>query len=93
MISELGESSATVRTLIDVDTSIGALVGADGSAAMLMGDYIRSCVRAQVKVTWLTEGAQLFGGRCADLRLRRTYSAGHSHSSVASIRERGRRPD
>ena len=58
-ISELGESSATVRTLIDVDTSIGALVGADGSAAMLMGDYTLMR-RGQVKVTWLTEGAQLF---------------------------------
>ena len=58
-ISELGESSATVRTLIDVDTSIGALVGADGSAAMLMGDYTLMR-QGQVKVTWLTEGAQLF---------------------------------
>ena len=58
-ISELGESSATVRTLIDVDTSIGALVGADGSAAMLMGDYTLMR-QSQVKVTWLTEGAQLF---------------------------------
>ena len=58
-ISELGESSAVVRTLIDVDTSIGALVGADGSAAMLMGDYTLMR-QGQVKVTWLTEGAQLF---------------------------------
>lgn len=58
-ISELGDSSATVRTLIDVDTSIGALVGADGSAAMLMGDYTLMR-QGQVKVTWLTEGAQLF---------------------------------
>ena len=58
-ISELGESSATVRTLIDVDTSIGALFGADGSAAMLMGDYTLMR-QGQVKVTWLTEGAQLF---------------------------------
>ena len=46
-------SSATVRTLIDVDTSIGALVGADGSAAMLMGDYTLMR-QGQVKVTWLT---------------------------------------
>ena len=58
-ISELGESSAVVRTLIDVDTSIGALVGADGSAAMLMGDYTLMR-QGQVKVTWLTEGAKLF---------------------------------
>ena len=55
----ISESSATVRTLIDVDTSIGALVGADGSAAMLMGDYTLMR-QGQVKVTWLTEGAQLF---------------------------------
>ena len=37
----------------------GALVGADGSAAMLMGDYTLMR-QGQVKVTWLTEGAQLF---------------------------------
>ena len=42
-----------------MDTSIGALVGADGSAAMLMGDYTLMR-QGQVKVTWLTEGAQLF---------------------------------
>ena len=58
-ISEIGISSATVRTLIDVNTSIGALVGVDGSAAMLMGDYTLMS-EGLVKVTWLTEGAQLF---------------------------------
>ena len=33
--------------------------GADGSAAMLMGDYTLMR-QGQVKVTWLTEGAQVY---------------------------------
>lgn len=58
-VTEVGTSSATVRTVIDVNTSVGVLVGADGSAAMLAGDYALMG-EGLVSVTWLTEGAQLF---------------------------------
>ena len=58
-ISELGTSWAEVRTIIDVDTSVGVLVGTNGAAAMLVGDYALM-ERGEAKVTWLTEGAQLF---------------------------------
>ena len=50
-ISELGESSATVRTLIGLRYSL--------ASAKMMGDYTLMR-QGQVKVTWLTEGAQLF---------------------------------
>ena len=59
VITELGSTTATVGTVIDVNTSIGALVGSNGAAAMLVGDY--SLMKdGQARVTWLTEGAQLF---------------------------------
>lgn len=58
-ISQLGTSWAEVRTVIDVDTSIGVIVGSGGSAAMLVGDY-SLMEEGQARVTWLTEGAQLF---------------------------------
>ena len=58
-ITELGSSWATVSTVIDVETSVGALVGSDGSAAMAVGNYAlmqQGCV----KLTYLAEGAQMF---------------------------------
>ncbi len=58
-VTEVGTSSATVSTIIDVDTTIGVLVGTNGAAAMLVGDYALMS-RGQAQVTWLTEGAQLF---------------------------------
>ncbi len=58
-VTEVGPSSATVSTLIDVNTSVGVLVGANGSAAMLVGDNALMH-EGLVRVTWLTEGAQLF---------------------------------
>ena len=58
-ISQLGTNWAEVRTVIDVDTSIGVLVGTNAAAAMLVGDF--ALMRdGEAKVTWLTEGAQLF---------------------------------
>ena len=58
-VTEVAATSATVGTIIDVDTRIGVLVGTNGSAAMLVGEYALM-TQGQVKVTWLTEGAQLF---------------------------------
>lgn len=58
-VTEVGTTSATVNTIIDVNTSIGALVGTNGAAAMLVGDYALMR-QGQARVTWMTEGAQLF---------------------------------
>ena len=58
-VTEVGTSSSTVSTIVDVNTSIGALVGTEGSAAMLVGDY-DLMQQGQARITWLSEGAQLF---------------------------------
>ena len=58
-VSEVGENWATVDTLVDVDTSIGALVGEDGAEAMLLGDYSLMHLR-QARLDYPTEGSQLF---------------------------------
>lgn len=58
-VTEVGTTSATVNTIIDVNTSIGALVGTNGATAMLVGDYALMR-QGQARVTWMTEGAQLF---------------------------------
>lgn len=58
-VSEVAATSATVNTIIDVDTRVGVLVGTNGSAAMLVGDYTLM-TQGRAQVTWLTEGAQLF---------------------------------
>ena len=58
-VTEVGTSSSTVSTIVDVNTSIGALVRTEGSAAMLVGDY-DLMQQGQARITWLSEGAQLF---------------------------------
>lgn len=60
-ISELGDSWATVRTVIDVDTSIGALIGDDGSSAMVVGNFALM-QQGTVKLTYATEGANMYQG-------------------------------
>ena len=60
-ITELGETWATVSTLIDVDMSVGAFVGASGSSGMVVGEY--SFMKdKQAKLTFLSDGAQIFVG-------------------------------
>lgn len=60
-ITELGENWATVSTLIDVDMSVGAYVGATGSSGMVVGEF--SLMKdKQAKLTFLADGAQLFEG-------------------------------
>lgn len=58
-VTEVGDSWATVSTVIDVDTSIGALIGDDGLAAMVIGDFALM-QQGQVKLSYLAEGAQMF---------------------------------
>ncbi|MEG1632996.1 MAG: rod shape-determining protein MreC [Oscillospiraceae bacterium] len=57
-ISELGSSWAEVCTVIDVETSLGALVGDDGAAAMVIGSYALM-QKGAVKLAYLSEGAQM----------------------------------
>ena len=60
-ISELGTNWATVSTLIDVDMSVGAFVGATGNSGMVVGEY--SFMREKTaKLTYLADGAQIFVG-------------------------------
>ena len=60
-ITELGETWATVSTLIDVDMSVGAFVGTTGSSGMVVGEF--ALMRDKVaKLTFLADGAQIFVG-------------------------------
>ncbi|HBD86212.1 MAG TPA: rod shape-determining protein MreC [Clostridiales bacterium] len=60
-VTELGSTWATVSTVIDVDTNVGALVGDDGAAAMVVGNFALM-QQGAVKLTYLAEGAQMFLG-------------------------------
>lgn len=60
-VIEVGDDWATVRSIIDVDINIGALVGEAGSAAVLVGDF--SLMQdGYVKLSYLSEGSQLLEG-------------------------------
>ena len=60
-VTELGTNWATVSTIIDVDMSIGAFVGATGNSGMVVGEY--SFMREKTaKLTYLADGAQIFVG-------------------------------
>ena len=60
-ITELGSNWATVSTVIDVDMSVGAFVGATGNSGMVVGEY--SFMRdKKAKLTYLADGAQIFVG-------------------------------
>ena len=60
-ITELGTNWATVSTLIDVDMSVGAFVGATGNSGMVVGEF--SFMRNKTaKLTYLADGAQIFVG-------------------------------
>ena len=60
-VAELGDTWATVRTVVDVEMNIGALVGEAGNAAMIVGDF-SLMKKGSAKLTHLTEGTQLFEG-------------------------------
>jgi len=60
-IIELGDTWATVRTVVDSEINVGALVGQAQSAGMCIGDF--ALMQDQcLKLTYLTEGAQLLEG-------------------------------
>ena len=60
-ITELGTNWATVSTLIDVDMSVGAFVGATGNSGMVVGEYALMRDKC-AKLTYLADGAQIFVG-------------------------------
>lgn len=60
-ITELGETWATVSTLIDIDMSVGAFVGAAGNSGMVVGEY-SYMKNKEAKLTFLADGAQIFIG-------------------------------
>lgn len=60
-IIELGETWATVSTIIDVDMSLGAFVGDTGTSGIVLGEYALM-KNKQAKLTFLADGAQIFVG-------------------------------
>ena len=60
-VTELGTNWATVSTLIDVDMSVGAFVGATGSSGMVVGEF-GLMKNKTAKLTFLADGAQIFVG-------------------------------
>jgi len=59
-IIELGSTWATVRSVIDINTSIGALVES-GTSGLLVGDF--TLMREGfIKITYLADGTQVFSG-------------------------------
>lgn len=60
-ITELGTTWATVSTVIDVDSSVGAFVGASGNSGMVVGEY-SFMKRKEAKLAYLADGAQIFIG-------------------------------
>lgn len=60
-VMEVGETWATVSTLIDVDMSVGAFIGESGSSGMVIGEF--DMMRDKTaKLTFLADGAQIFVG-------------------------------
>ncbi len=60
-VSEIGESWATVDTVVDIGTSIGVLVGAEETSAMLLGDY--TLMNSQyMKLDYVAESGQVITG-------------------------------
>ena len=60
-ITELGSNWATVSTIIDVDMSVGAFVGDEGSSGMVVGEY-SFMKKGLAKLTYMADGAQIYEG-------------------------------
>lgn len=60
-VTGLGERWATVRTLIDVNTNVGALIGDTGASGMVVGEFTLM-QQGQTRVTYLSSGSQIFKG-------------------------------
>ena len=60
-VIELGSDWATVRSIIDVDMDVGALVGSYSYAGMVTGDFALMR-QGKTRLTYLASGAQIFTG-------------------------------
>lgn len=60
-VTEVGSGWATVRSVIDTDIRIGALVGESGTVAMVVGDFALMSL-GKTKLSYLTNDAQVFEG-------------------------------
>lgn len=60
-VTELGSDWATVSTIIDAGTSIGAIASEAGSTGMVVGDF-NLMQEGLMKLTYLPDGSQLFVG-------------------------------
>ena len=58
-IIELGDEWATVRSVIDVDMDVGALVGTDSFAGLITGEF-SLMKQGLTRVAYLTSGAEIF---------------------------------
>lgn len=57
-IIELGSGWSTVRSMVDADMRVGALVGESGNAAMVVGDFALM-QKSRVKLSYLTNETQI----------------------------------
>ena len=60
-VIEVGTGWATVRSVIDADMRVGALVGEGGNAAMIVGDF-SLMQKGETKLTYLTQETQVLEG-------------------------------
>ena len=84
-VTELGETWATVSTLIDVDMSVGAFVGTTGSSGMVVGEY--SLMKDKTaKLTFLADGAQIYeGDEVLTSGSGGGFPAGHVIGTISSV--------
>ena len=60
-VIEVGTTWATVRTVIDISTNIGAFIAENGTSGMIVGDFAMM-QDGFVKLSYLTDEAQVFTG-------------------------------
>ena len=60
-VTEVGSGWSTVRSVIDADIRVGALVGEGGNAAMIVGDFALM-QKGETKLSYLTEETQVIEG-------------------------------
>ena len=58
-VCELGSEWATIRTVVDVDMDVGALVGPDSYAGVVTGEF-SLMKQSLTRITYLSSGAQIF---------------------------------
>ena len=58
-VTELGSTWATVRTVVDVNMDVGALVGENAYAGMVVGEF-SLMQQGRTRMTYLSAGAQIF---------------------------------